>query len=188
MLLVAAIAVIIIAIVIPVSAVFIQNGVSNKIVQFYEDHFNIDLRQGSTKANHYSDKNVDLIQELQKRGFSNVILPADLLKYRYSEDIGIQEGDYLILATITIDDPESEIHGAIGITQYNELISPAAGSGLVSSMYTHVVQLNVNGLDVLVFGNDDKASIIYVDNNTDYSITLDNCDFDTAIKIANSLK
>lgn len=187
-LLVAAMVVIVIAIVIPVSAAFIHNEVSDKIVHFYADHFNIDLRQGSTNANHYSDNNIDLIQELQERGFVNVILPSDLLNYNYSEDIYIQNSDYATVLAIKIEDPNSKINGTIAIVQDDEIISSTTGNGKISTKYNHVNQISVNGLDILVFGNDNEALIVYVANNTDYSITLDNCDFDTAVKIANSLK
>lgn len=84
MLLVAAIIVVsIIAIAISVSAAFIHNGVSDKIVQVYSDYFHIDLHPGDTIANRYSDNNRDLIQELQKWG-------------NYSEDIVSQDGKNIL--------------------------------------------------------------------------------------------
>ena len=185
---VAAIIMLIIAIAIPIAAALSHSKVSDKIVQFYSDYFHMDLRKGSTNANHYSDIDSDLIKELQERGFSDVILPSDLLNYDYSKNIFIQEGDNLTSATITIEDTESKIRGSIGITQYNESMSFIAGSGQVSSMYENVEQISVNGLDIIVFGNDDEATIRYLDKNTNYHITLDNCDIYKAVEIANSLK
>ena len=178
----------IIMLIIAIAAALSHSKVSDKIVQFYSDYFHMDLRKGSTNANHYSDIDSDLIKELQERGFSDVILPSDLLNYDYSKNIFIQEGDNLTSATITIEDTESKIRGSIGITQYNESMSFIAGSGQVSSMYENVEQISVNGLDIIVFGNDDEATIRYLDKNTNYHITLDNCDIYKAVEIANSLK
>ena len=185
---VAAIIALIVAIAVPVSAAFSHNKVSDKIVQFYSDHLHIDLRKGDTTANHYSDEDTDLVQELQKRGFSDVILPSDLLTCDYSKDIFIQEGDRFTSATINIEDAESKIKGSITITQYDETITSTVGEGQVSSEFKNVEQVNINGLDVIIFGNDDETSIRYLDNSTDYIITLRNCDVYTAVEIANSLK
>lgn len=187
-LLAAAVITVIIAIAVPVCAAFTHNEVSDKIVRFYSDYFYINLRQGSTNASHYSDEDIDLIQELQKRGFSDVILPSDLLNYDYSKNIFIQEGDNYTSATITIEDTESKICGSIGITQYDEIISSATGAGQVSSEFERIEQININGLDIIVFGNDDELSIYYLDNKTEYIIALSDCDIYKAVEIANSLK
>ncbi len=184
----AAIIALIIVIAVPIAAAYTRGEVSDKIVQFYSDYFHINLREGDTNANHYSDENSDLIQELQKRGVSDVILPSDLLNYDYSKDIFIQEGDNYTSATITIEDSESKIHGGIVITQYDEIISSATGAGQVSPEFNRIEQININGLDVIIFGNEDKVAMRYLDNNTDYYITLDNCDIYKAVEIANSLK
>ncbi len=185
---VAAIITLVIAVAIPIAAAFSHNKVSDKIVQFYSDYFNMDLRKGCTNANHYSDNDTNLIKELQERGFENVILPKDLLNYNYSKDIFAQEGDHLTSVKIDIEDTESKINGGIIITRYDEITSAVAGEDKVSSKYKHVEQVSVNGLDVIVFGNNDDTSIRYLDNNTDYYITLRNCDIYTAVEIANSLK
>ncbi len=185
---VAAIITLLIAIAAPVSAAFSHNKVSDKIVQFYSDYFHMDLRKGSTNANHYSDNNSHLIKELEERGFEYVILPKALLNYNYSRDIVIQEGDRFTSTTIDIEDTESKIYGSIHITRYDEITSSVAGEGQVSSEFKHIEQVNINGLDVIIFGSDDETSIRYLDNNTDYIITLRNCDIYTAVEIANSLK
>ena len=185
----AAIIALIIVIAVPIAAAYTRGEVSDKIVQFYSDYFHMDLRKGSTNANHYSDNDTDSIKELQKRGFENVILPKDLLNYDYSKDIIIQEGDYLTSATIDIGDTESKINGGIIITQYDELTSFIVGDVKVSSKFEYVEQINVNGLDVIVYGNDnDEVLIRYLNRNTNYSITLTDCDFEKAVEIANTLK
>ena len=47
--------------------------------------------------------------------------------------------------------------------------------------------INVNGMDVLVFEQENSCSIKYKDNFTTYDIHLD-CNLETAIKFAKSIK
>lgn len=185
---VAAILLLTAAVAVPVAAKFFHTNASDKIVQFYSDHFHIDLRQGETTARHYSDTDAELIQELQKRGFENIILPEELLKYDHADDIFMQNNEHFTSATIDIEDVESKINGAITITQYDKATSSSAGDAQISSKYTSVEQINVNGLDVIVFANDEEAFIRYLDEHTEYVITVVNCDIDSAMKIANSIK
>ncbi len=189
-LIVAAIIVLIIAVAVPVSAAFSHNKVSDKIVQFCSDYFHMDLRKGSTNANHYSNNNSDLIKELKERGFEYVILPSDLLSFDYSKDIVVQEGDdYFTSAIIDIQDTESKIKGRITITQYDDSTSFVLGDVKVSSRFERIEQINVNGLDIIVYCNDNNETLIrYLDTNTNYSIALTNCDFEKAVEIANTLK
>ncbi len=189
-LLIAAIILLLIVIAVPVGAVVIHNEASEKIVRFYNDCFHVNLRNGDTDAEHYSDENDDLIRDLRKLGFDNIILPSDLLKFDYSEDIVIQKTEHIFSATAKTEAPESGIHGAIHIARYDEIASFAMGNCIIASEYKNAKQLNINGLDVLIFGRNDSTDIIidYLDNNTDYHITLSGCDIDTAVKIAQTLK
>lgn len=54
---IAAVMAAIIGMAIPVAAKYIDNDTSDKIVQFYEDHFSINLRNSETDADKYSDEN-----------------------------------------------------------------------------------------------------------------------------------
>lgn len=56
---IAAVMAAIIGMAIPVAAKYIDNDTSDKIVQFYEDHFSINLRNSETDADKYSDENTD---------------------------------------------------------------------------------------------------------------------------------
>ena len=58
----------------------------------------------------------------------------------------------------------------------------------VTSEYDSAKQLNINGIDVLIFGNKTNSSILYVDNDTEYDIALNNYNFDSAIEIAESIE
>ena len=54
--------------------------------------------------------------------------------------------------------------------------------------YDSAKQLALNGINVFIFGNKNKSVIIYVDGNIDYNIDLQDYDFDSAIKIAETIK
>ena len=47
--------------------------------------------------------------------------------------------------------------------------------------------ININGMDVLIFEQEKKCTIIYRDNLTDYYIYLE-CDFETAKEFAKTIK
>ena len=47
--------------------------------------------------------------------------------------------------------------------------------------------IKVNGMDVLVFEQENNCAIVYKDNLTTYNISL-YCDLGTAIKFAESIK
>lgn len=74
--LIAAVFIIIASIAIPVSARYVYNETSDKIVQFFSDHFKMNLREGNQNANYHSNDNVNLISELENAGFDKIILPA----------------------------------------------------------------------------------------------------------------
>lgn len=186
--LIAAVFLIFAVILIPVSAKYSHTNISNKIVQFYATYFHVDLLQGATTPIAYSDPDSALVRELQKQGFVHIVLPADLLEYRYSEEIALQKTEYLLTATVKIENADSGIKGAIAIVRYDELVSDMAGEGKIStSSYSQMESLTVNGLDVLAFRSSSGIFIEYLANNTRYEITLNNCSFEEALEIANSI-
>ena len=58
----------------------------------------------------------------------------------------------------------------------------------VTSEYDSAKQLNINGIDVLIFGNKENSTITYIDEHTEYAIDLTNTDFNAAIEIAESIE
>lgn len=188
-LLIAAVFIIITSIAIPVSARYIHNETSDKIVQFFNDHFKIDLRSGNINAINHSDENIELIKQLNQAGFENIILPNDLLKYNYSKnDVAISEDESYLTAEINFK-IDNNISGYIGIIRHKtNLTEFAIGQGDIGDQYDSVKQITVNGMDILVFNHGEVSHIEYVDNNIEYSIYLEKCSFDSAIKIAESLK
>ena len=189
-LLIAAIFIIITSIAIPVSARYVHNEASDKIVQFFSDHFKMNLREGNQNANYHSNDNVNLISELENAGFDKIILPAAFLNDNYSkEDIRITEDDFNLSADIDFK-LDNNITGCIGITKYksDDIGEMLVGQGEIGKQYDSAKQITINGMDVLIFSSSQQAYICYVDNDIDYSISVLNCDLDKGVEIAKTLE
>lgn len=191
-LLVAAIVAIICAVAVPVCAKYVHTEASDNIVRFFDNHFNIDLRNGETDAGEHSDTNNDLVQQIQEAGIDNVILPAELLSDQYKTEITFTNDDeFYTEVEIDFQNKDENISGNIVIAKHKtDDTLFIMGQGQMAEQYDTVKQITVNGMDVLVFsGNNIAPSIEYVDKITEYSIVLaDNCTFEQAVKIAESLK
>lgn len=185
----AVIIVVAIGIVVPVSAKYINNDTSDKIVKFYEDHFSVDLRNGTTDSDKHLDDDNELVGKLKDGGFDNIILPSALLN-DYTYTVNIAESDSFLSALISFDALDSDIRISAAISNYkNNCIGTLLDKEYsVSEKYDSVKQLTINGMDIFVFGNKEYSNITYVDKDTFYDFQLMNCRFDSAIKIAESIK
>lgn len=179
-LLVAAIVAAVAGMAIPVSARYVYNDESNKIVSFCADHFNIDLRNGETNAVVYSDRNNALVKELNENGFENVVLPSFILEN--GEVSYLEDGEDYILSEIKFN---NQISGKICIIKYKgKDTAIPIGKSEFSKKYKSTKQLNQNGMDIVVFASSKDACISYMDRNTEYCVVIDNCSMEEAIKIA----
>lgn len=186
---IAAIIIIIMGIAVPVAAKYVNNDTSDKIVQFYEDHFSINLRNAETDADKHSTNTADLISQLKDSGFENVIIPNILLNGGYTYDVNITEEADFITALVDFQNTNDDSVIGVTITKYrNDLNTILSNNTQVTSEYDSAKQLNINGIVILVFGNKENSTITYIDNHTEYTIDLNSIDFDSAIKIAESLK
>lgn len=186
---IAAVFIVVASIAIPVSARYVHNEASDKIVQFFNNHFKIDLRSGNKNAINHSNENIDLVKILNEAGFESIILPNDLLKNNYSKDDIVISNDENYLSAEIDFEIDDNINGYIGIIRHKtNLTEFIVGQDDIGNQYDSVKQITTNGMDILVFSNDENSFINYVDNNIEYSIHLNNCNFDSAVKIAESLK
>lgn len=188
-LLIAAIIVVILSIAIPVSAKYIYNDASDAIVQFFNDHFHIDLRAGNTNAINHSDDNDEIIKYLKEKGFDNVIIPSEFLKTEYEKTIvDFSEDSDFLYVHINFKSRSSELTGEILLTKHkNSSTEFVMGQDTISDRFNSIKQISVNGMDVLVISNDERSMIQYLDGNVVYDIGLNNCNLETAIEIAETL-
>ena len=148
------------------------------------------MKDGETDANKHSDENINLISKLNKSGFDHIILPNALLADDYTYDVDIVENNNdLITAVIDFNNQDKNQLIRVIITNHKNGINTILNNDIqVTSEYDSAKQLNINGIDVLIFGNKTNSSILYVDNDTEYDIALNNYNFDSAIEIAESIE
>lgn len=96
------------AIAIPVGAKYVSNDASDKIVQFFGDHFKVDLRGEKDDSQYKSLEGVDIEKELTNAGFFDVKLPEKLLNGQIQkDDIEISEDEYYLSTSINFLTPEN---------------------------------------------------------------------------------
>lgn len=170
------------------SAKFLNIDASEKIVQFINNHFNVNLGNGKTDADNYSDNGLELINSLNEKGFENIVLPSALISEEYSTKTTIFSKEDIEQVSIAFNSNSSDINGTLDITKYtnsNNLLE--IGRGSMSDSYDQVKQISVNEIDVLIFNDGTNSAIYYVDKNIEYHIHI-NCDFDLAVEIAETIK
>ena len=173
-----------------IGAKYFNIDASEKIVNFVGEYFELHLNNGKHNANTYSDEKSDLVKHFQEQlEIENIILPSIFLSDDYKIiKTDVQDGEGILWVGVHITNETTNFSGYIDLMKAK---SPqfvfGLGQGHISKEFDRVKQLTINGMDIIVFGNDSRAFIDYVDNNVEYEISL-RCDFDTAVEIANSIE
>lgn len=187
-LLIAAILILVLSLSISASAKFFNIDASEKAVQFFNNHFNVNLGNANTDAEDYTDNGLELINNLNEKGFENIVLPDALINEDCSTKINSNSLENVEQAFIEFKNNSTNIKGTISITKHtNNNDSFTIGQGSVPDVYNQVKQITVNGIDVLVFSDETISYIYYIDKNIEYHIHI-NCNFDAAVKIAETIK
>ena len=185
-LLIAAILIVILGLSLSASAKFLNIDASEKVVKFVNNHFHVDLGKENIDADNCYDNSLDLINALENEGFENVILPAALISEDYSAKIKTYSDETIENATIDFKSNTADISGTVNITMHTDN-NFSIGQISMSNLYNQVKQIVAKEMDVLIFDNDTYSVIYYIDNNIEYYITID-CDFDSAVEIAETIK
>lgn len=173
-LLLIAVLIIIMAIAIPTGAKFVQINAKDDMVKYEKDHFSIELDG--------SEKSVDnIIAALESEGVENAVLPKALLGDDY-EIYSTNRKDNRIIYYFCNN--KTSIYGDIVVFYSGNDFDSLLGQSQASSIYSHVEQLKINGIDVLIFEEENYVLIMYLDNNIEYNVVIHNCDFNTAKEIA----
>ncbi len=185
-LLIAAVIGLLCAVAIPAGARFMPSEAADKIIDFCYDHFKINLR-GDEPDTASSGEN-DWVNNLILENLHTLKLPEILLGDEYEKSVTTQEDSLMTTIYVTLNNYNSQVSGTIMISQYKDTnIKIHNGVGNVSGRYKYFKQLEINEIDILVFGDNEQIFIDYCIENTEYEIVL-NTDFDTAVFIAESIK
>lgn len=175
----AAIIITALCIAVPVGAKVLNIDASSELVKFAGDHFDVDLRK----------KGIDVAKELKKKGFENLVIPDEIMKDDYLKsdlDISEDENEKSIIY-FDFKNKSTGVAGSITIDEYTNSFDLIIGQAKVSDEFESVKQITESHIDVLVFGNEEEAYIIYIDKDIEYNIALE-CDFKTAKEIAKTIK
>lgn len=158
-------------------AVFVN--ADENLVTYITNHFNIDLKQNAME-----DDTLNIVDDLHTDGIENVVLPSAIVNDEYVvSDYSNSDNNI----NFSINDSESEISGTVNINIYNENYEFSNGIGGINNEYFSVNQAKCDITEVLVLESENHITIIYAYENTEYTIALDNCDSDTAMKIAETI-
>lgn len=172
----AVIFVLLVALTIPVCAKYFNINVPNGIVEFYGDHFDVDI-----SGNKHVD---DILAELEKNGVKDAVLPEIVL---YPEtkiyDFKPISNDN---TTLSFKFKNNKSNGAIAIQEYqfNNIIYEKSKLESNTSM---IDTISIDETYILLYINNKYVCIDYYNNNLKYSIYLENCSYETAYQIAQTI-
>ena len=173
-----------------IGAKFSHFEISKNIVTFYDDYIDLDLKKGKTDAKNHSDGSIAIVKELKKQlETDEIILPSLILSAEYEKEIThCQENVDTVSVAINISSKISKTSGYISIDKYTSNdYNYAMGTGQLTKEFDCVQQLTINGMDVMILGNDSVSFITYLDKNVEYTIYLENCNFEKGVQIAGSI-
>lgn len=163
-------------------------NIPQKIAQLINGNAEIDynLEDADTTADGYALLDTDLAKQLAGYGITPVTFPEEMVKKdcKIAQIKNVSSDE--ILKIVNID---FEYNGQSGILYIQQISENTESTGVNTVMDVESGQMiKVNGMDILVFEQENGyCSITYKDNLTNYNIHL-NCDFDTTIKFTESIK
>lgn len=172
-----------------VTASAVYFNIPENIAQLIDGNAELDynLENADKTADGYALLETDLAKELESFGITPVTFPEALV----SDECKITKiENTTIEKTISLD---ADIHfeykgysGYVFVSQFMPMDSEWTGSSSVMNVKS-ATMINVNGLDVLVFEQDENCSIEYRNNLTRYDIYIE-CDFETAKEFVKTIK
>lgn len=162
-------------------------NIPQKIAQLINGNAEIDynLENADTTADGYALLNTDLAKQLTEYGITPVTLPEEMIKEncKITQIENVSSND--IGRSVIID---FNYNGQIGFLYIEQRFENFESAGVSTVMDVKSGQMiKVNGMDILIFEQEDNCIIQYKDNLTYYDITL-YCNLETAIKFAESIK
>lgn len=171
---------------ISVSAIYFN--IPEKIAQLINGNAELQypMENADTTADGYALLETDLAKGLESFGITPITFPEALVGENCEiTKIGNTTIDEAISLNADIDFKYNGFEGNLMISQsapYDEI----TGIGTVMDIKSGAL-LYVNGMDILVFEQEENCTIKYTDALTDYNIHL-YCDFETAKEFAKTIK
>lgn len=160
-------------------AKLVQINASDDTVTYNGDHFSINLNGKNTE-----NTVEDIVQTLTEDGIENVVLPSAILNDDYViSNYNTSENT----SSFDFKDNKSNIYGTIDIIKYSDEFNFSLGQFDMNDEYYSVDEINVNNIDLLLLQSKDIFTILYIDNNNEYTITIHNSDYEHTQNIAETI-
>lgn len=161
--------------------------IPQNIAKLIDNNAEIDynLENADTTADGYALLDSDLAKQLADYGITPVTFPAELIKdnCKITKIESISSDDISNIVSV-----DFYYNGQRGWLDIEQMLKELESTGVDTVLDIKSGRMiNVNGMDVLVFEQENSCSIKYKDNFTTYDIHLD-CNLETAIKFAKSIK
>lgn len=161
--------------------------IPQSIAKLIDNNAEIDynLENADTTADGYALLDTDLAKQIADYGITPVTFPEELIKdnCKITKMESISSDD--ISNIVSVDFYYNGQRGWLDIEQMSKELESTGVDTVLDIKSGRMI--NVNGMDVLVFEQENSCSIKYKDNFTTYDIHLD-CNLETAIKFAKSIK
>lgn len=162
-------------------------NIPQKMAQLINGNAEIDynLENADTTADGYALLDTDLAKQIADYGITPVTFPEEMIKENSKITKIKLDMNEDVLKIVDIDFEYNGQKGSLYIQQISENTGSTGVNTVLDIKSGRMI--NVNGMDVLVFEQENSCSIRYKDNFTTYDIHLD-CNLETAIKFAESIK
>lgn len=177
--LVAAIITLLLSIAIPVSANVFNIDVPENILKIYEKCFDLDFERGK------QNKKLSVI--LSEYELNDIILPRYLYAHCEVSSFEKVKGDFVTQVHFNFLDKENDISGWVRMDSMGTKMDFLNGEGLVNGHYEEAKQITINGINVIIFSENNSCFIIYHVNNVEYHIVVKGVSFNKAVEIASTL-
>lgn len=162
---------------IPVCAKYLNINVPDGVVTIYKDCFYIDISPDGTIR--------DIAGRLEEDGINDAILPNMIfVPETKNSDYSKQETGNCTMINFNFTD--NEIEGHVTIQKYSSDYKFFIDEEKESLEFEQIDYFEINGIKILVLGNNDVSHILYATDNIEYNFLIE-CNHDTACKIAKSI-
>ena len=153
------------------------------LVELYNKYIVVRFDKSDDKADDYEFLGTELAEELKENGIYPILLPEALLSEEaHVTDIEYQVTEFITSANISFVYGKEKGNLMIDKHELQEVIGEAEYPNARS-----VTTLEINGVSVYVFEQNQKGTITFIDSQTEYTI-VSSMTYEQAIEFAKTIK
>lgn len=184
-LLIAAVLILAFIIAIPVCAKFVHIDAEADVVKYTDDHFEIDLSDNSEVDS--NGESVNVVSALRENGMDTIYLPSALFdENTVVDDLYVLENESTKFVSFNLTDNNIDYRTTISI--YSNDFTITLGETKAPTDYDIYKQIKIGDVEALVVSENNNSYLYYISDYCEYSISLENSNFEKALEIANTIK